>query len=224
MVKRSHDLQPFDFVPQSLRSAIDGRLRTVKAARGRTLLTSGAASSDVYCLVRGTARIVLYSQAGREVSVRDLGPGAVFGELAALDGGARSASVVATSNVEVAAMARADFLACLDASPAAALWLARRLGAEVRRLTERVFELSALNTTARLHCELLRLARAIAPGNVLQPAPTHEELAMRIGSRREAVTRELRRLVSLGVIATSPRKLVFLDVDKIEIAASAAKD
>lgn len=223
MATRSNDSPPFEFVPRAMRAAIDRRLRTVRASRGRTLLATGASSSDVYCLKAGTARIVLHSPAGREVSVRDLGPGAVFGDLAALDGGPRSASVIATSPVEMAVMARADFLECMETSPTASLWLARRLGAEVRRLTERVFELSALNTTARLHCELLRLARAIAPGTVLQPAPTHEELAQRIGTHREAVTRELRQLVSRGVIATAPRKLVFLDPDRLEIAASAAK-
>jgi len=204
-----------------MRQAVASRLRLVRAPHARTLLASGAASQDVYCLTAGAARIVLHSQSGQEVSVRDLGTGEVFGELAALDGGPRSASVVANGPVEMAVMVRADFLLCMEASPAAALWLARRLAAEVRRLTERVFELSALNTAARLHCELLRLARGIAPGTVLAPAPTHEELANRIGTHREAVTRELRRLAALGAIATAPRKLTFLDLTKLQAAASA---
>lgn len=213
---------PFDFLTPELRKAVAPRLRRVRAADGRTLLATGAASSDVYCLTKGHARIVLHSPGGREVSVRELEPGAVFGELAALDGGPRSASVIARGAVEMSVMARADFLSCLDSSPEAALWLARRLGAEVRRLTERVFELSALNTAARLHSELLRLARSIAPDNVLSPAPTHEELANRIGSHREAVTREIRRLVSQGALATAPRRLTFLDLGKLQIAAAAS--
>jgi CRP-like cAMP-binding protein len=206
---------PFEFLTPQMRAEIAPRLRAVRAAHGRTLLASGAASEDVYCLTRGAARIVLYSASGREVSVRELSAGEVFGELAALDGGPRSASVVANGPVDMAVMARADFLHCMEASPVAALWLARRLGAEVRRLTERVFELSALNAAARLHCELLRLARAIAPGTVLSPAPTHEELANRIGSNREAVTRELRRLAALGAIITKPRRLEFLELTKL---------
>lgn len=207
---------PFRFLPPSLRRRIAGRLSERRMAAGRTLLAIGARTRDVSCIVEGRARIVLYSRDGREVSVRELGPGDVFGELAALDGGQRSASVVALTPVTVSVMARADFLNCLDASPAASLWLARRLGAEVRRLTERVFELSALSMQAKLHCELLRLARLAGPAATLSPAPTHEELANRIGSNREAVTRELRRLVRLGIIATRRRQLAFRDLERLE--------
>ena len=214
--------QPFAFLTPAMRRAFGPRLRHVRAPKGRTLLAAGAASSDVFCLTEGQARIAIHSQQGREVSVRDLSPGDVFGELAALDGGPRSASVIAASAVTLAVMERDAFIACLERSPEAALWLARRLGAEVRRLTERVFELSALTMRARLHAELLRLARLAAPEPELLPAPTHEELARRIGANREAVTRELRDLVRAGVIATGKRRITFLDFTRLEEAAAAA--
>lgn len=210
--------QPFPFLSPRLRRQFGERLHQRRVAAGKMILASGARSLDVFCIVEGDARIVLHSPAGRAVSVRDLGPGDVFGELAALDGGPRSASVVALTPATLAVMPRADFLACLEASPAASLWLARRLGAEVRRLTERVFELSALNAQARLHSELLRLARLASPARVVAPAPTHEELANRIGSHREAVTRELRRLVRHGLIATGHRRLEILDLERLEAA------
>ncbi len=222
MPGRSSTAPPFAFLPARLRRELGERLRETRADAGKTLLASGARSLDVFCIVQGRARIVLHSQEGREVSVREIGPGDVFGELAALDGGPRSAGVVALTPVRLAVLARADFLACLENTPAAALWLARRLGAEVRRLTERVFELSALNTQARLHCELLRLARLAAPATLIAPAPTHEELANRIGSHREAVTRELRRLARLGVIATGHKRLEFRDLERLETAVREA--
>lgn len=217
-------LQPFAFIPPDMRRQVAPRLRIVRAPRGRTLLATGTRSPDVLCLLEGVARIVLHSRNGREISVRDLEPGEVFGELSALDGEPRSATVVAVTPVRIAVMARSDFLACLEASPAAALWLARRLGAEVRRLTERVFELSALSATARIHCELLRLARLVAPDTVVSPAPTHEELAARVSTTREAVTRELRRLTVLGAIATRPRRIEFLDLRKLDLMAGEAAE
>ncbi len=212
---------PFSFLPPRLRRNISGQLRQRSVGAGELLLAVGTRALDVSCIVEGRARIVLHSRDGREVSVRELGPGDVFGELAALDGGPRSASIVAVTPVTLAVLPRADFLSCREAAPAVSLGRARRLGAEVRRLTERLFELSALNAQAKLHCELLRLARLAAPATRLSPAPTHEELANRIGSHREAVTRELRRLARLGVIETGHRRLAFLDLARLETAVEA---
>lgn len=204
-----------------MRAALPGRLHEIRAAAAETILASGARSLNVFCILEGRAHVVLHSREGRAVSVREIGPGDVFGELAALDGGPRSASVVALTPTRLAIMARADFLACLETSAAASLWLARRLGAEVRRLTERVFELSALNTQARLHCELLRLTRLAAPATTIAPAPTHEELASRIGAHREAVTRELRRLAVAGVLKTGHRRIEIRDLERLELAVRA---
>ena len=206
-----------ELVPASLRRVMDSRMRTLRAAKGRTIISAGARTADVFYLAEGEVQVLLFSANGREVSVRNLGPGAVFGELAALDGLPRSASVIALSDVRLRIMSRDDFLSCIEASSEAALWLARRLGAEVRRLTERVFELSALNVQARLHCELLRLARGGGPhASLVSPAPTHAELANRIGTHREAVTRELRALAQMNIIRNHRRSLEFLDVAELE--------
>ncbi|HEX4184156.1 MAG TPA: Crp/Fnr family transcriptional regulator [Caulobacteraceae bacterium] len=203
--------------PASLRRVIESRMRTVRASKGRTIIGVGSRSTEVFHLIEGEAQVLLYSNNGREVSVRNLGPGAIFGELAALLDGPRSATVVALTDLRVQVMSRDDFLSCIEGSPAAALWLARRLAAEVRRLTERVFELSALNVQARLHCELLRLARGSAPyAKQLSPAPTHAELANRIGTHREAVTREMRALAEMNIIRNHRRSLEFLDVPELE--------
>lgn len=86
----------------------------------------------------------------------------------------------------------------------------------MRRLTERLFELSALNVSGRLHCELLRLAKLSAADLVVEPAPTHAELANRIGSHREAVTRELRFLTDRMIISTQRRRLTILDLPQLE--------
>jgi CRP-like cAMP-binding protein len=212
-------------VPASLRRVIEPRLHVMRAAKGRTLVGIGARSTDVFFVIEGEAQVVLYSSNGREVSVRALGPGDVFGELAALDGEPRSASVVALSDLRAVAMSGADFMTCIESSPSAAIWLARRLGAEVRRLTEKVFELSALNVQARLHCELLRMARLSSGhegGLSVSPAPTHAELANRIGTHREAVTREMRLLAQRNIIRHRRRSLEFLDLAGLEVSVGRA--
>jgi CRP/FNR family cyclic AMP-dependent transcriptional regulator len=100
------------------------------------------------------------------------------------------------------------------------LWFARRLVGEVRRLTDKVFELSALSVQARLLCELLRLARAAGSTGAsmvtIRPAPTHAVLASRIAAQREAVSRELQTLAGRGLLRHDRRTLEFPDLEALE--------
>jgi CRP/FNR family transcriptional regulator, cyclic AMP receptor protein len=216
------DIGELEFVtcltPEFRAIAVAG-MRQIRARRGQAILGRGAATTDVYFILEGALDAVLYSANGREVILRTLGPGSVFGELSAIDGLPRSASVVAETDARVAALDRRDFVRCLEGCPGAAMWIARLLAGKVRDMNERIFELSALNVQARLHCELLRLAKGGGGADAsltIDPAPTHAELANRIGTHREAVTREMRALVRHKVIRAGRRSLEFVDVRRLE--------
>lgn len=212
------DLEFVSHLTPELRAFVLGKVRQIRAKRGQAILGRGGATADVYFILEGVLSAVMYSTNGREVIMRSLPVGAVFGELAAVDGLPRSASVVAETDARVVALRREDFMACLETCPAAALWLARLLAGKVRDMTERIFELSALNVQARLHCELLRMAKAVDERALMRidPAPTHAELANRIGTHREAVTREMRVLVERKIIKASRRSLEFVDLPRLE--------
>lgn len=203
-----------DAVEPAARRDLLAVARVVRARKGQTILARGEASLDVFVVQEGRLQAVLYAADGREVSLRELSEGQLFGELSAMDGGARSVGIVAATDVRLLAVSQDAFQAVLWASPAAANWLLRRLTRQVRSLTDRVFELSALNVQTRLHCELIRLAKA--KGGDIDPAPTHAELASRIGSHREAVTRELNALEMRKVLRSGRRRLAFLDLEKLE--------
>jgi CRP-like cAMP-binding protein len=166
-------------------------------------------SHDVLFLLSGLARVSIYSSGGRQVSFRDIAPGAIFGELSAIDGEARSASVECVEACSAAIMPRRAFLAALSDHPPFMMAVMKHLTAQVRNLTARVFEFSTLAVRNRVQTELLRLADAGAQGNeaVLSPAPTHAEIASRISTHREAVTRELGWLEERGFIAKEGRVL-----------------
>jgi CRP-like cAMP-binding protein len=215
MIKIHLKIDFFSFLEPDVRARAEDRVRTVRVRKGQTVIEHGSRSNDVFFLAEGEARVLLYSPDGREVSVRTLKTGQMFGELAALDGLPRSATVVATLPALIVAMKRDDFIACIEASPRAALWLARQFAAQIRTHTDKIFELSALNVRSRLHCELLRLAAMAGSSDgqtVLKPSPTHSELANRIGTHREAVTRELRTLTKRGIVAQTRRQLVISDI------------
>ena len=198
----------------SSRQELLSRARTLKVRKGQSVLSRGEPSNEIFVVLEGHLQVVLYSADGREVSLRDLREGELFGELGAIDGAARSAGVVAAADGRLLAISRETFRKVVLSSPEAALWLIRRLTAQIRGLTDRVFELSALNVRARVHCELLRMARAQMTG--VQHEVTHAELANRIGTHREAVTRELKALVDQHIIRSGRRRLEVVDAPALE--------
>jgi CRP/FNR family transcriptional regulator, cyclic AMP receptor protein len=207
-----------DQLDAALRKSYELRLRSIRVPKGRTVVEHGSTSDDVFFVIEGELRVLIYSPSGREVSVSAIGPGDMFGEFAALDGMARAATVLAVTSVTLRAMPQGDFRACLEASPAAAMWLARHLTRHIRALNNRLFELATLNVNSRLHFELLRLGLiAGVSGNAatINPAPTHTELANRIGTNREAVTRELRELARQNILCQQGRRLEIFDIAQL---------
>lgn len=110
---------------------------------GQAILKYLDPSDEVFFIIEGSARVFLYSQAGQVVSFRNLGPGDSFGEIPALDGGPRSASVEAQTACFVAAMPAAVFRDLLRSEPIIAQALLRQQVDTIRRLTARVHEFSA---------------------------------------------------------------------------------
>jgi CRP-like cAMP-binding protein len=194
---------------------LEPHARLVEASPGEMVLSFGARSTEVYVILEGHVRAELYSPGGHEVILGDLGPGAIFGEVAAIDEAPRTATVVATSTCLLARIPGAVFREAVLGDPASAEWLAMQLMARIRLLTERIFELNTLAVRDRLHCELLRLcldAGIEANRAVVEDAPTHNQIAARIGTHREAVTRELQSLVRRGIVSQQRRRLVVNDV------------
>ena len=100
-------------------------------------------SDDVFFLVSGEARVIVYSLAGKVVSFHDLGSGDMFGELPAIDGHPRSASVEPRTSCLVATMKSVQFLELLRAEPSVLQAVLRQLVGTIRRLSTRVYEFSA---------------------------------------------------------------------------------
>jgi CRP-like cAMP-binding protein len=110
---------------------------------GEAILNYLDESDDVFFIVEGSARVLLYSQAGKVVSFQELSAGDTFGEIPAIDGGSRSASVEANTNCLVAFMPSALFRDLLQSEPTVAQALLRQQVSTIRRLTTRVHEFSA---------------------------------------------------------------------------------
>lgn len=191
--------------------------------RGAEIVSAAAASSDVYLIAAGRVRVTIFSASGREVAFRELGRGDSFGELSAIDGQSRSASVVALEACEISVIPRARFWALLEEHPVVAANVLKALAALVRDLTARIVETTTLTVPERVRSEVVRMAReAGVAGNAASIAsfPTQADIASRIGSTREAVSRELSRMTSLGLIERNGRRLVVPDFNELLAAVS----
>lgn len=215
-------------LPESLGRQLGPHARMVMLRPNQIVIGHQDTTTDVFIILEGTLRVELYSLNGREISLADLGPGELFGEFAAIDGEPRSASVTATGACTLACVSGEIFRQITLSTPETAEWLARRLVGRIRLQTERIFELNALAVRNRVHCELLRLCidAGIADNKAtIASAPTHAQLAARIGTHREAVTRELQYLTKRGIAEQNGRELHVSDVAELtEIIRAAAGD
>ncbi len=187
-------------------------------AHGEIVISHLDEDRNVFFVLEGRLRATLYSRNGHEVSYRDIGPGNVVGELAAIDGAPRSATVEALEPARLGCLSAAAFRELVKTCPGLNTVLLEHLSAQIRRLTERVFEFSTLAVRDRLIRELLRLAEATSMQDgraEIRPAPTQFELAHRISSHREVVSREMSGLARAGLVVKRKGALIVSDLDQL---------
>jgi CRP/FNR family transcriptional regulator, cyclic AMP receptor protein len=194
---------------------------------GDTIVTQGDTTLGIYFLVHGRARVSVYAASGRAVTFRDIPTGDVFGELAAIDGLPRVASVEAVDACTIGLLPLKALQVMLDDNPRFARALLLHMAGLVRALTVRVFEFSTLAVENRVNAELLRLARMGRARNgemLIDPAPTHADIASRVSTTREGVTRIVKRLAELGVVEKRGGTLVVKDLRQLEVLVAQAGD
>jgi CRP/FNR family cyclic AMP-dependent transcriptional regulator len=203
------------------RQQLAGRMVARKFAARQAILTQGDMSDDVYFLLSGNVRASMYAPNGKEVSCQELAAGEMFGELAAIAGKPRTTYVVALNETQVLTLGRQAFIeTLLDGCHSASIVMhtLSRLESLIGMLLERYYEISTLGVQNRIHAELLRLAVEQSPDATrveIQHPPTHAQIASRVATHREAVTRECKELEKMGVIDWHPGSHVIHDVPKL---------
>ena len=191
------------------RSALAARCAWRRFKPGEVVLSREADDRDVLCLVSGRVRVVNYAASGREIAYAMVEPGAHVGELAALDGGPRSASVEAIDACLIAFLPSGPFHELLLAHPQLAVGMLKNLARIIRQTDERITELSVLSAMQRIYREIHRLARPLPGGGVgISPLPTQEQLAAVVGTTRETVARALGQLARDGIVLRRGRELL----------------
>lgn len=204
---------------------INQRCQWTSYNQGQQIIDQSDPSTDVFFVIEGTVRAKRYAQTGREVSFVDIPAGELFGEFSAIDGQERASAIISLTPCTLAFMSSADFRQTLGEIPGAALKLIDLLVAKTRTLSDRVFEFSTLPVKDRINIALLRMAEQTENDGktaVIHPAPTHHELAARISTHREAVTRELNQLVTKKIITLRRGRIEILDFQSLQMLVDSA--
>lgn len=210
----------FKQLPDAELTRIRGFCSLRSFGKGEQIVGDRDETTDVFFILSGTVRVTSFTAAGREFIFNDVSAGGVFGEFSAIDGRPRSASGVAQTDCTLARMPASAFVAMLQENNAVSLHLVELLVAKMRDMSARLFETSVLVLRERFRRELLRLATTIGKpdgqGIMISEVPKQGEIAARIGSHREAVTRELSRLKRKKVIDYDARWIRIIDLDWLQ--------
>jgi len=199
---------------------IEKACRWKKYDKDEQIIDRQSDSRDIFFVVSGRVRVVIYSLSGREVTLDDNEPGSFFGELAAIDGYPRSASVMALRETLVASLPPQSFADMLAKHPGIAMKVMRRLAWIIRSSTERIMDLSTLGANNRVHAELIRLASVDMDTDsnfaVISPIPVHSDIASRVSTTRETVARVLNDLARQGIVQRQKSSLMIADMERLQ--------
>ncbi len=207
-------IEPFTGLDEASLQELAQSCRFERFEAKRQIIAYQDDSAEVFFIVSGTVRVVIHSLSGKEISYRDLEAGEMFGELAAIDGEQRSASVVAVTETLLVAMPEASFRDAIRSHPLLAEAVLQRLTRLVRLYSQRLYEMRTLDVQSRIRAELVRLAEdSVGDDNTatISPLPTSADIAARVNTRREAVSRELASLTRRGLIKRQQKSLTIRD-------------
>ena len=190
-------------------------LRRRRYARGQIVFASGDPGDNLYVIESGRVKLAFTSPEGREVILDIMGPTDFFGELALLDGEARSAEAIALEPSVLCLLGRNEFLKFLEQRPHVAIMLLGVLSRRLRRDARLLQDAAFLDVPARLARTILRLAQAGADGVARTPRLTQTDLAGIAGTTRETLNKWLGFYEDEGLIRREGGIIAVLDAERL---------
>ena len=171
------------------------------------LIQEGDRSDQLYVVLSGRLKVFLSDSEGKEIVIDTLGPGQCFGEMA-LEGQPRSASVMTMEACKLAVIERDQFRQFIGANPDAAYALILTLIHRARNLTRTIGSLALLDVYGRVARLLLDNAHEEDGAMIVGERITQQEIAKRVGSSREMVSRIVADLREGGYIGIENGRMV----------------
>jgi CRP-like cAMP-binding protein len=198
--------------------------KTVKYKRGAKVVSKGDPGASMFAVARGTVRMSSSSPDGRAALLNLIGAGETFGEIAMLDGQARSTDAIANTDCELLVIDRRDLLPFLREEPDLAMRFIELLCTRLRWTSEQVEELILQNLSARLASALVRLVgRKTGNGSSTIDA-TQQQLSEMVGISRESTNKQLVAWAGQGLVRLEHGAIVVLKPDALREVAEREED
>jgi CRP-like cAMP-binding protein len=190
------------------------KLTTYK--RGATICSKGDPGNSLFAVISGTVKISVSSPDGRNAILNLIGPGNIMGEIAVLDGQARTADAIASTNCELYVIDRRDFLPFVRSQPALAMKFIEILCARLRWTSDQVEQVILQDLPGRLAATLLGLIekRKLDP-EARTIAITQQEISEMVGMTRESINKQLRAWAARNWVRLEHGAIVVLDADAL---------
>jgi CRP/FNR family cyclic AMP-dependent transcriptional regulator len=196
------------------------RARPSRYPAQTAIFHEGDDPGNVVLLVSGRVKVSMPSRSGREVVLGFSGPGELIGEIAAVDGAPRSATVTTLEPVEALRVSARDFSALVESHPRLMRLLLRSAATRLRSADRDRVEFAAHDTLGRVAWRLLDLCERFGQRNgdqvVITLPISQEELAGWAGASREALAKALQTLRSLEAIETDRRRITVRQLEALE--------
>jgi CRP-like cAMP-binding protein len=205
--------------------ALDQLCRYAKHAtlkRGATIFSRGDPGTSLFAVISGTVKISISSTEGRSAILNFIGAGEIFGEVAVLDGHARTADAIANTNCEIFIIDRREFLPFVRSQPALAMKFIELLCTRLRWTSDQVEQVILQNLPGRLASALIRLTEKYKPapeGRTI--AVTQQEISEMVGMTRESINKQLRVWAARNWVRLEHGAIVVLDAGSLQALAEA---
>jgi CRP-like cAMP-binding protein len=190
--------------------------------KSELIFLEGDDAVGFYILLRGSVRVYKASPEGREYTLHRIKPGQVFAEAAVFHGNKYPANSQALLDSTVAYFPKVDFVRLIESNPQMSLKMIASMAAFLRDFNQTIEMLSLKDVSARLATWLLNAAER-ARGSQFTLPMSKGDLAEVLGTVNETLSRNLRKMIDLGVLAVENRDITILDQARLEAIAGGEK-
>jgi CRP/FNR family transcriptional regulator len=205
----------FDGLPDSVVGELAKRATQRRFEAGQVIYIEGEPAESVFILESGWIKAIRMNSEGREQALAFMRPGEIFGDVAVFIEEPYPETVTALEPVYVWVISAQDFLMLIKLYPELAMLVIRRLGERVMYFIGMVEDLSLRSVEVRLAHTLLRHAE-VRDGQLIvprRPWTTFDEMAVRLGTVRDVLSRALKTLEAEGLLRVEKRAIVLLDAE-----------
>lgn len=210
----------FRNMPPEMLRQLATHLQQVSFRSGRDIFHEGDPGSAMFIVLSGTVRIYIPSASGRDVVLAVHRDGDIFGEMALLDHGPRSASAQTIEPAQMLRLNASDFDSVLEDHPEAARAIIEVLVERLRQTNQSIQDAYLLDVPGRLARRLLLISEEhghdVDAGRELGLRVSQQELANMIGASRVAVNKQLQAWRQNGIVNVNRQRITILDPEALE--------